>query len=313
MCSFPILNAPRGWPFSRTLRLFAIVFAVAVAEPVTASAVMSTLTIDPTRSLGTFSGSASVDFGFEEGPSVAPVQSQLDFPTLGAMGGVIGDGSTSDGLTTSMTGTIDIDQSGDFLEIVGSEILPDIAGTFMPGPYQGSGPDASQHAATFDFVDLGLSGEFAIRFSAIELIASVLETSVLGDTLQLGVGSIGSIRHSAGFLIFQTDIGGFNEQGERILATNFGVTTLEGGQLVETSPGLGELTLPFTVDLSFSPAELGVGIPLRLDFQIAGTLVATGAIEPIPEPGTALLLALGLGGLSRFDRRRTIRGSGKIQ
>ncbi len=229
MCSIPILNRPFGRRASRTLLFFSILIVIAMAGPITASATLSTLTIDPTRSLGTFSGSATVDFGFEEGPSVAPVQSQLDFPALGATGGVIGDGSTSDGLTTSLSGTIEIDQSGDFLEIVGSEILPDNAGQFAPGPFQGAGPDTSQHAASFNFVDLGLTGELAIRFSAIELIATVLETSVLGDTLQLGVGSIGSIRHSAGSLIYRTDLGGFDERGDRILATNFGVTTLAGG------------------------------------------------------------------------------------
>ncbi len=313
MCSNPIPNDLHRWRFSRTLLLFAIVLGLAMAGPITASATMSTLTIDPTRSLGTFSGSATVDFGFEEGPSVASLQSQLDFPALGATGGVIGDGSTSNGLTTSMTGTIEIDQSGPFLQIVGSEILPDNAGVFAPGPFQGSGPDTSQHAASFNFNDLGLTGELAIRFSAIELIASVLETSVLGNTLQLGVGSIGSIRHSAGSLYFRTDIGGFEQHGERILATNFGVTALAGGQLMEVSPGVGELVLPFVVDLSFGPAELGVGIPLSLDFQIAGTLVATGAIDPIPEPSTGLLLAIGLGVLSRLDRRRTIRGEGRLQ
>ena len=269
-----------------------------------ASATMSTFTIDPTRSIASLAGSVTIDFGFEGGPSVAPIQSQLDFPALGASGAVIGDGSTSDGLRSSLTGTIDINQTGALLEIVGSDFSPDISGLFTPGSFLQAAPEDAEYGGAFFAADVGLGGEMAIRFSALELVATVLETSVNGDRLDFGIGSIGDIGFTSGVVMFRTDLGGFFGAGERALATGPGVTSLEGGHLIETSPGQGELMLPFAIAFSLDEAELGLGLPMTMDLQIQGTLVATGAIDPIPEPGPALLLGLGLGLLSARNARR---------
>lgn len=295
---------------SRLLRsaLPLLVLPLLLAAPA-AEALLSTLTLDPTRSTLSFSGTASLDFGFPGDPSVTPIQSQLDFPTLvaaGAAGATIGDGSTSDGRRTSLTGSVEIDQTGDVLQILGAELTPDISGSWVPE----FGLFASNAQLAGAFVDptYGIGAELAIRFGELELVGAVLKTSVLANSIQIGADSVASARFTQGGIDYRT-VGTFGEAfGTPPIPQAFSVTSLAGGALVETSPGQGELTLPLTASLVLAPEVFPVGLPLTVQLDFSGELVATGAISPIPEPTSAALLALGLIALSC---RRAWEGDGR--
>jgi len=259
-----------------------------------------TFSVDPTRSTLSVSGEATFDLGLGP-PEVNAITSQLASAgavAAGAVGAVLPDGSTSDGLTTALSGSLEASVQGDQVALAGASFSLATSGSWLPqDAFGGVGGVAPGQLAGRFSETFGAIGVF--RGLELELAAVVLETSVLGGgALDFGAGSVGSYRASAGQLDFLTSGGG----SSAIVPQVFVAASLVGGSLTPVGGGVLELRLPVSLALPLSQSDLGLAFPASLDLTLTGEIVALSTV--IPEPGTGLLVALGLAGLAGRGRAR---------
>jgi hypothetical protein len=75
------------------------------------------------------------------------------------------------------------------------------------------------------------------------------------------------------------------------------LTAVDSAFSVDFSAVLGDLTADAYIRLAFAPVAGSLPV-------IDNLAISAGSTSPVPEPGTALLLALGLAGLGASARRR---------
>ncbi len=291
----------RAVPVARASRAVGATWAciaLLVASPATA---LSLFEIDSSESwVGVAQSSLIFDFG--QGSRF-----ELAFDSqLGALPGVSSpDAAAEAGLRTALGGTLLVDAAPPSCPAGSSCLVVDsraslldtaVSGSWLPGPAASPGtPSPADLAVAFSDPG-GFSGALALRDFAFQArLATVLLPGPGGAQTLTGGLQLSAAR---GALEMSLPLGDFTGG----LPDDLAFVTAPGGTFEAGPGGRRTLTLDLTASETFSPDQLGFGLPVEIELQLLGRLVA----REIPEPAVALLLALGapLLALARTPSRR---------
>jgi hypothetical protein len=150
------------------------------------------------------------------------------------------------------------------------------------------------YALTFGSEDLGASLTSAARVGvAVALATSLLDVS--GTALRIGAGRV-----AAGGTYFGETVSEALDLGLLPLTSFLPAGSVAQARWSDLGGGASriELRIPFTAALTLSIDGSDS------TFTLAGTLVSSGTLVPVPEPGTGALTALGLAGCAALRQRR---------
>ena len=203
---------------------------------------------------------------------------------------VVGTTTVSDDFDSALTGTINTDI--------------DWADT-------GGGPEATGltiNTANIDVADGSLSIDIGIPGSPLNLSFDGVGMTAFGPpTIPLGGGNfdaIGSVlAFNDGVANFDILIFAIDDSFDFAADPAVGVlpsTTVNVIEVATADPNKTLVTLTIPIDVSLTLAES----PLFVTSQLTGVIEATGIKMMIPEPGTMVLIGIGLLGLAPIVRRR---------
>ncbi|MGH0034192.1 MAG: DUF4215 domain-containing protein [Myxococcota bacterium] len=297
-------TSPRRTPWGvRTGRWALAAVALVLASP--AAATPQIFSIDPTRSWISIAGSElQIDLGPGAGtiPLVARPQAE-NVP--GVAGATLPDGTSGDGLRTTVEGQLLVDRNPATLSFLTqlTAITPSVSGAWLPGtPGFESLPQAGQLGILLSSSDYAVDVLAAVRGAAFTWFSGELPLVENGPGA-FAFDAAQSFRLETGTLDFDSNVG---PSGRSFLPPLVGTNSAGNGLLESLGGTLEVLTLPVDVTLALGP-ELLDGLPITANLRLQGELVATAGQAPVPEPGVALLLGAGLLGL--LLRRARIRSS----
>jgi len=297
----------------------ALALLLAAAQPALGAQLI--LRVDPLRStIALVAGSQSSlplpqDFsGFGFGTVVMPHQ-----PSSTGTGGTLPDGSSSNGLRTSLSGfvVIDLDSPPSLLQIKrqSSSIDFDNSGTWLPG-LPGTPTAAAPGEIAVEFGDTALASTWngVLRDVSLSVstegVASAL-TPTAANTWSFPAGCNLPLGTCPVFRIEESNLDASNSPGGGMGRLGFrspGPAANPAGNqatLVQRPDGKFELTIPIAFTSTIDPFALND--PLGTTH----TLVWSGQIVAVPEPRSdalacvALAVLAGLAGLRRVGRRRS--------
>jgi hypothetical protein len=248
---------------------------------------------------------AESGFSIELGSSTAfaPFVSQLGI-VPGASGLALPGIGASDGLRTSLSGTVraDITSTQIAIQRGGTTLLPARSGTWGPGiPSAPATPASAPLAVAFAAPSLGLTGAAAVRGTAFTLFS--LPSSLTPQSATSWIfGAISLVSVLGGVIDFDTNLAAIGGRGFLDPTQQF-VSFGGSGLLEDLGGGLRRLTLPFDVTMTLGPSDLG-NLPVGATLALSGRIVAYNQV--IPEPSAWVLVALGSIGLG--VARRAGRG-----
>lgn len=279
----------------------------ALLVPGAATAAFLDLYVDPEQSrIELVSG--SFDVLLAPGLNVV-LAAEAQTGVAGTVPGTLPGGGTSDGLETSLSGTIlaEIDSFSTQLEVhtTSTTVDADHSGVWAPGPAGAAGVAAADLAFQVQDVVLGLDVVTALRDVQIAL-GSTFSLTPDGPDAWIASGWL-EIYLASGTVDYDSAMPGLTGTGvlQPGRAVGYGTYVADGRyEIVE--PGLTRLTLPFsTGPIVFLADEGGTAIPATVTGSIQGTVVAQS--QPLPEPtvGAGLFSGvLGIGWMARRRRRR---------
>jgi hypothetical protein len=284
-------------------RGFAVVAWVALAAPVPAQALIESFTLVPAQSFLQLDAESGFTIELGGGPLFAPFATQVGV-VPGATGAAVPGIGPSDGLRTSLSGTVRTDVTPTQISIQsgGTAVTPGHSGTWAPGaPANPNALAPASLAVSFAFPSLDLAGTAALRGTAFSMNAAptnrVAQTATSWTFAAFPLFSV-----LGGVIDFDTNLASIGGRGffdeTRLL---FGGQ--QNGLLEDLGGGLLRLTMPFDVTITLASEELG-NAPVAATIALSGRIV--GYNRPIPEPSAALLLTLGGVGLGLA--RRAPRG-----
>jgi hypothetical protein len=286
-----------GEVFMATPRLLLVSLAAALAflDAGAARALPTHFVLDPARSSFAVTGELRLDLGLSAGPIVAPLASQVGTP--GAVGGLLPDGSTSDGTVTSLSGALESDlvlgPGPGTLRILSGDPAIAESGAWFPSAADPGVPESAQLGFAFDDGTGALAGQTAMRGATLGAASFLLQLTDVGPGQKaLVAGSFVSWQVGGVVLDVTSTLGTFQRTLPPLLLDG----DVSGGTLEDLGGGVHELTLPIALMASFEPGDLGLGLPLFLDLAFTGELVATATIAP--EPGLSALVGFALAGLA---------------
>jgi hypothetical protein len=204
----------------------------------------------------------------------------------------------SNGLTTSLNGTVDVTPGG--FSINSANLGLNLSGAWQPGNgVDVTGPPAPGELGAF--VDLGnvIPGEYLLA----SLNSTLLSVNTSGP---LSLDGLGNFSDSNGTLnLVSTTLAGFAAGPlaapvNTTITNQASTTTLAGNYSVVG--GVPTLNLPFSAT-SYTNLQPSTGLALYAQITESGTVVAT----QVPEPGTFVLMAGALVGACVYRFRRTRR------
>lgn len=270
-----------------------------------AAAFPLTFVLNSAQSRISVAATSSLSFGFPPplGLSTAAIKTQAQ--AGGVLGGVLPDGSTSDGLRTALSGSIAAElEPGSILgfDPLGTSVVPLPSGTWRPGlPGEPNVPASAQLAAEFRAAVFGLVVSVAIRDAALTLGPGAGALSALGAG-SFEVAGPFSIGLRSALLDYKANAAGV---GGRVAMHDVAESTPGDGRLDDLGGGAWRLTLPVSLTVLVPAAAFDDLLPVEsLSLSLDGQIVADAVV---PEPAPALLLGAGLAALARL-RRDAVRG-----
>lgn len=264
-----------------------------------------TFAIDPALSEVTVSGSVTLEL--PSGPVVMPFGSQGSGATLPS-------GAMSNGLTTSLSGTIVADVTETTIRFLstGTHIEPGISGTWAPGSTSKADTTSAPAQVGVRFADVGLSLEgtailrnFVMRFSSLE--KTLTETGPSTDIFELSASGSAMLLKGEALVLFDlvTPPCSFSSQPcaefvrfPAIAGSNMAISPATLARPEGSPP---TITLPILVVLALDETSMMTTLPLSVTLTLSGQIVAVP--EPSPQPMALAVLAT-LGVLTRLRPRR---------
>jgi hypothetical protein len=187
-----------------------------------------------------------------------------------------------------------------------SLISPVDSGLWLPGvPGDIGTPASADLAVAFSDSELAIDGSAAFRESVLNPIFPATTLVDQGGGLQSFAPNYVTYQFATGLLDY--DLGLDGASGRTALDTLQPVWDRdEVGTYQDLGGGVMRVTLPFAFDLLVYDYDLRSPVPTTVTIGLSGEIVAM----VIPEPGTALLMGVGLVGLAVSGRCR-VRLAGK--
>jgi len=291
-------------------------------------------TIDPQQSFLQIDPSATVSL------PIFPLFPPVDMPLVtqvgrGGFGGTLPDGSSSDGLRTSLSGhlLVDVNNNATQISIVNRRTSARLgnSGQWLPGAL-GSETVAANGAlaARFEAPSLAFSGQVAIRgtplltFGHLGAMRSLTAQGGGVSTFSYTASDASTLapRIGDGLFDYQTSLASLEAAAGRsspfIVAAEPPFATTTTGELFQQPGGGRQVTLPIAFTLFLTDDSFLSGVPLSATLPLSGQIVATNR-SFVPEPGAALeaLVALvtltALGALRRHrPRARASRARARL-
>jgi len=276
-----------------------VILGLAAARP--AAAFFGKFAIDPVQSTIQIVPGSGSRLTLQVG-TATNLAVPLAAPTTGTPG-TLPDGSTSDGLRTSLGGNLFIDVSDTLstLELIGRRAVVQLqtSGSWLPGPPTATAtPTAGQLAIALSDAMTGLIGNVVIRQGVMSAgsggVALPLTAGAAAGTFHFpagcAVGACAKLRVEDAIADASSNQGFGSRLGvpRRAPVGNASGTV---GTLQSLGGGQFKVTLPINVAVTLTNGDIGGGLPLSLDLALTGQIVA------VPEPSAVALGAMALGTL----------------
>ncbi len=214
-------------------------------------------------------------------------------------------GGTSDGLTTSVSGSLMAVIGSSDLSIIArrTTLSLDTSGTFLPGL-----PNSPETAAPADLALIGTDSILGIMLNGA--IRDAVATFGLATTALAGdfPKTFDAATTSSAILLsgsYDSDANLVALAGRSALPALSAPNTATAGVLRDLGDDMLEIEIPLDITLALALDEIGGGLPFSASLHLTGQLVAIS----VPEPSAALLACAAFASLALLKRA----GSGRLQ
>ncbi len=247
--------------------------------------------IDPTRSTVQVEPGSELSLNF--GMPLNSVTMPAMAPTIG-IGGILPDGSTSDGLVTSLKGTIlaDLDDGLASIRIIGrrTSIRFGDSGSWLPGPPGAeTTPTAGKIAVEFNAASILFVGNAVLREATFSLDSGNVATPLTLTATDVYSFPAGCAAPPCPSFRLEDGVGDletmFTSPLRDGLRSHYIYTSPAGttGTLERLPDQRYQLTIPFDLATTLAPEGIRAAIPSTIGLAYSGTIVA------VPEPDSVAL------------------------